>query len=218
MEPLVTVLMCTRDRRPRVIEALACYKAQDYANLELVVVDDGADRVDDLLENIPNATYLYYPAPNLSAKRNAGITLAAHGAFVCHFDDDDWSAPDRISHQVALLLANPKLQVVGYDTCYWWDEVRNCASQYRGSIWGATLCYRKSYAEANPWDESRALAEDGPFISLARTEGLTLGLDAAHRMVAVMHDGNARRGYDPHFWPIIPTADLPQGFRAGRNL
>ena len=71
--PLVSVLICTRNRRDRVSRVIQNYVAQDYPNKELVLVDDGDDLVSDLLENLPDATYLYRPSKNLSEKDRKSV-------------------------------------------------------------------------------------------------------------------------------------------------
>ncbi len=48
-QPLVSCIMPTRDRRAFVPRAIAYFLRQDYANKELVIVDDGTDPVSDLV-------------------------------------------------------------------------------------------------------------------------------------------------------------------------
>ena len=210
--PRVSVLLCTRNRREFAKTAIQCYLEQTYENKELIIVDDGSDSIYDLVEDMPQVSYLWHPAKNLSVKRNAGVRIAS-GDFICHFDDDDWSGPNRVADQMQAFSIHPEMQIVGYSICYWYDLVRKCASQYHGSVWGATLCYRKAFAQAHEWPEDRSLAEDGPFINEAQLEGKTVGLDAKDNMVCLMHSGNAARGYDPSYWPIIPVGTLPEIFR-----
>ena len=205
--PLVSVLICTRNRRDRVRRVIRNYVAQDYPNKELVLVDDGDDLVSDLLENLPDATYLYRPSKNLSEKRNHGIE-AATGEYICHFDDDDWHGPNRLSDQVRM-IEDSHADIVGYSHCYWWDEVRNVASHYMGPMWGATMLYRTEFALDHPWDESISLAEDAPFTRNAVLHEKPAG----ENMVAVMHAGNWQRQYSTNFWPIVPFEKLPIRFR-----
>ena len=47
--PLASCIMPTYNRRQFIPRAVAYFLAQDYPNLELVVVDDGSDPIDDLL-------------------------------------------------------------------------------------------------------------------------------------------------------------------------
>jgi len=47
--PLLSCIMPTADRRQFVAQALEYFLRQDYAHKELIVVDDGADAVADLM-------------------------------------------------------------------------------------------------------------------------------------------------------------------------
>src|SRR4051812_20555321 len=96
-EPLVSCLMPTRGRRPFVGLAVACFLGQDYGRRELVVVDDGPEPIGDLLPPDSRIRYERVPrATSLGAKRNLACELA-HGDVLVHWDDDDWSAPWRLS-------------------------------------------------------------------------------------------------------------------------
>jgi glycosyltransferase involved in cell wall biosynthesis len=44
----VTCLMPTADRQPFIAQAIRCFLAQDYAEKELVILDDGTDVTPDL--------------------------------------------------------------------------------------------------------------------------------------------------------------------------
>lgn len=103
-QPLISCIMPTKNRRAFVAQALRYFERQDYPNKELIVVDDGEDLVVDLASQYP---YVCYLAPqymhSVGGKRNIACE-AAHGEIICHWDDDDWYAPTRLSYQVASLL------------------------------------------------------------------------------------------------------------------
>src|SRR5690349_6969382 len=95
--------MPTADRRPFVGQAIRCFLAQDYPEKELVIVDDGAESVADLVPAHPDIRYFRLEKrATVGAKRN----FACHetqGEILVHWDDDDWSAPWRLSYQVEQL-------------------------------------------------------------------------------------------------------------------
>lgn len=199
--PTVSVLLCTRNRREQLARALQCYLAQDYPRdlLELVVVEDGSDNCSDSLDAIPNCIYLWYPARNLSQKRNAGVWVA-RGGVICHFDDDDLSAPDRVSHQVRELTAadgdsGPRrhIEVVGYHTGLFstqperaYTDMSGPLWEYRGlpgMTWGATLAYRREWALAHPWPEHKDVGEDMVWLAEARDAGVLRTIESGGRIV-----------------------------------
>src|SRR4029453_19349055 len=96
-------VMPTRDRRPFVAQAITYFRRQDYPCRELVVVDDGDDAVGDLVPVDPGIRYVRLDRPMLlGEKRNMCNDLAA-GDVLVHWDDDDWSAPDRLRRQLTAL-------------------------------------------------------------------------------------------------------------------
>ena len=109
--PLVSCIMPTHNRRRYVPLALHYFLQQDYPNRELLVLDDGTDPVADLMPEDPRIRYFRLDRRrSIGAKRNLACRHA-HGALVAHWDDDDWHAPHRLSHQVQALLE------AGVDVC-----------------------------------------------------------------------------------------------------
>ena len=212
--PKVSVLLPTRNLRHLLPLALDGYAAQDYpaSHRELVVVDSGPNPCDDLLDGdeFPGTvTYIHLKGdPNCSRKRNLGIGLAS-GNIILHMDSDDWSAPARISDQVAMLTSQPAPQLVAYSSCFWWDMVTATARHYRGGPWGATMAYWREYAESSPWDESCDVAEDAKFITRARDSHQLAVADGDSQIVCLLHRDNARRQF-----PVAAASSLPAGFIA----
>jgi glycosyltransferase involved in cell wall biosynthesis len=213
VKPLVTVLLCHNSLRHMVKLAIDSYTSQDYENRELVVIDDGPETIKDLVEGVPNCQYFFFPAKNLSEKRNFGARMS-RGEIIVHFDADDWSGPHRVSDQVEDLMLRPAAQVSGYDRAYWYDILTDQASYYRGSVWSATMIYWRKYVLANPWDESCFYIEDGPFVKRAQQSNVIMATDGNGNFVATLHSRNARRSYGQGGnWPLVPYDQLPDGFK-----
>ena len=114
--PKVSCLLVTADRPQLVQRALRCYAKQTYPNTELVVLDNGEERIENIVNafDLPGEVqYLYVDrTPDLwiGGLRNQALD-AASGAFVVpQWDDDDWSHPKRLERQVEVLQD-------GYDAC-----------------------------------------------------------------------------------------------------
>ena len=201
----ISVLMCTHNSRRFLPMALKSYLSQDWADRELVVVDDGDDPIEDLVTGI--AQYHWFPAKNLAQKRNEGMRRAK-GKFVVHFDSDDWSGPGRISDQIQNLGHN---KVIGYGKAWWYDTRRKMASYADCGLWGATLMYERQWALDHPWDETRVTCEDAQFLQEAI--GRTVEMAGGDNFVALAHEGNAVRPFGASTWPIVVGDMLPEGFR-----
>jgi glycosyltransferase involved in cell wall biosynthesis len=110
-QPLVTCIMPTYNRRRYVPQAIRYFQRQDFSDSELLILDDGEDRVADLVP--ADARIRYVPLGRrmiLGAKRNHACEMA-RGQIIVHWDDDDWIAPWRLSYQVEVL------QTAGADLC-----------------------------------------------------------------------------------------------------
>jgi glycosyltransferase involved in cell wall biosynthesis len=104
--PLVSVAVLTYNQRDMVADTLESVVSQDYANLEVVVGDDGSrDGTQALISSVASR----YPrsVKPLLARENAGITVnsnrvlrACSGELVAWLGGDDQFLPGKISRQV----------------------------------------------------------------------------------------------------------------------
>ncbi|WP_162002665.1 glycosyltransferase [Streptomyces sp. CB01881] len=89
--PLVSVIVCTRDRTEMLPACLDSVLRIDYPRLEVILVDNApsGDATERLVRSRygERIRYVREPAPGLSRARNRGLTLA--GGDICAFTDDD---------------------------------------------------------------------------------------------------------------------------------
>ncbi|HEY1902809.1 MAG TPA: glycosyltransferase [Terracidiphilus sp.] len=189
--PLVTCIMPTWNRRAFIPGALACFLAQDYPNLELLVIDDGSDPIRDLLPADPRIRYFRLDEKlNIGSKRNFACARA-QGEFIAHCDDDDWYPSSRISRQVHALQSSGA-GVTGTSTNYFYDPRlrQGYRYTYAGSAgdWLAAPVYRRSVWERKPFDAIQ-VGEDVRFVAgIPKSERLDLrdpGL-----VIAMIHAAN----------------------------
>jgi cellulose synthase/poly-beta-1,6-N-acetylglucosamine synthase-like glycosyltransferase len=116
--PRVTVLMSVHNGAAFLTEALDSILRQRFADLELVVVEDGStDATPAILATYARADSRLRLATNegnlgLTASLNKGLGLA-RGELVARQDADDVSEPERLARQVAYLDAHPEIGLVG---------------------------------------------------------------------------------------------------------
>ena len=60
--PFVSICTPTFNRRPFIKSAIKCYLHQDYPQelLEWIIIDDGTDKIGDLVEDISGVKYFSY--------------------------------------------------------------------------------------------------------------------------------------------------------------
>jgi glycosyltransferase involved in cell wall biosynthesis len=116
--PAVTVLVGAHDNESTVPRAIASILEQTESNLELIVIDDGsADRSADAARaaigsDSRGRVMRLEKNVGIASSLNAGLRAAA-AAVVAIQDADDYSAPNRLERQLAVLAADPGIAVVG---------------------------------------------------------------------------------------------------------
>jgi glycosyltransferase involved in cell wall biosynthesis len=112
-----------------IAETLLSARSQTYANLEIIVVDDGSvDRTCDLVEqqaaDDPRVTLIRQQNSGVAAARNAGAAKAI-GEFLAPLDADDIWYPPKIERQVEEFAAgDPDLGLV-----YTWSAIIDAQSK-----------------------------------------------------------------------------------------
>ena len=113
---MVSVVMASYNCQDYVGRAIESILEQSYRNFELVVVDGASS--DGSVEAI--SRYEGGPVRLIRHKRNEGISRAlndgiraARGGLIARMDADDLSSPERLEQQVAVMLNDPELVVLG---------------------------------------------------------------------------------------------------------
>jgi ADP-heptose:LPS heptosyltransferase/2-polyprenyl-3-methyl-5-hydroxy-6-metoxy-1,4-benzoquinol methylase len=191
--PFVTCIMPTAGRRSFVPQAIRYFLGQDYSRKELLIVDDGPAPVVDLVPQDSRIRYFYQPEPKpVGYKRNFACEQAS-GEIVAHWDDDDWSAPWRLSYQVEQLVIT-NADICGLEKVYFYAPGENRAWEYffppgqRRWVYGASLCYRKTFWQAHRFQEIN-VGEDTRFV-WAEDHARIHALSDSRFFVALIHGGN----------------------------
>jgi ADP-heptose:LPS heptosyltransferase/glycosyltransferase involved in cell wall biosynthesis len=202
---IVTCIMPTANRRRFVPSAIQMFLGQDYADKELVIIDDGTDEISDIIPSDPRIRY-YREEPRrrtLGGKRNLACDLAS-GEVILHWDDDDWYAPWRVRYQAESLLS-ADLDLNGLNRAYFVDARAEEAWEYgqmhgiSGWLCGATLGFRKALWQSRPFPDVR-IGEDNRFVSAARRARVG-ALEDNRCFVARIHDANTCSKRPRGRWP-----------------
>jgi glycosyltransferase involved in cell wall biosynthesis len=108
MDPLVSIVVTTKNEEANIGNCLRSLVEQTYTNLELIVVDN--DSTDDTKEIARKYTSLVYnKGPERSAQRNEGLLHKAHGKYCAYFDADMVMSKFLIEDSVRQLEASELL-------------------------------------------------------------------------------------------------------------
>ena len=210
--PLVSCIMPTYNRRQYVPQAIQYFLRQDYANRELLILDDGSEPVDELVPSDPRIRYIRLDSRMiLGAKRNLACKLA-QGSLIAHWDDDDWIAPHRLRYQVEVLEQQQK-DVCGTGRLLFYNPSLSQSWLYeyphtlRRWLAGGTLCYRKSFWEYNPFPDI-AKGEDTRFIWNSKAMNAVIVPDHSF-YVALVHAANtSQKIVNGPYWHPHPVEEI----------
>jgi SAM-dependent methyltransferase len=144
----VSVVVIFLDAEKFLAEALESVFAQDFADWELLLVDDGSrDRSTAIAQEYARrdparVRYLEHAGHanrGTSASRNLGLRHAG-GEYVAFLDADDVWVPGKLSEQLEIMRAHPSAAMVFGRTRYWYgwngrpedaarDYVRSCGER-----------------------------------------------------------------------------------------
>ena len=191
--PLVSCIMPTADRRRFVPGAIRHFLRQDYPDRELIVVDDGQDKVEDLVPADPRIRYIRLERRMVVGEKRNVACQHARGPLIAHWDDDDWMADRRLTYQVSKLKESGA-DICGLATLLFWDPETRQAWRYEqpgvSNPWlaGGTLCYTTAHWRANPFARMN-VGEDTRFVADSH-HARTLVLPDCTFYVALVHAGN----------------------------
>lgn len=168
--PFVSVCTPTFNRRPFYPMIIQCFKNQDYPKdrIEWIIVDDGTDKIHDLIQDIPQVKYFSYEKKmSLGQKRNL-MHDKCSGEIIIYMDDDDYYPDDRISHAVETLQNNPPALCAGSSEMYIYfkhiEKMYKCGPYGSSHSTAATFAFRKELLKQTRYDDEAELAEEKSFL------------------------------------------------------
>ncbi len=168
--PKVSICTPTFNRRPFIPMIIECFNNQTYPKdkIEWIIIDDGTDKIEDLVTNIPQVKYFYYPQKlTLGRKRNI-MHEKTTGEIIIYMDDDDYYPPERIYHAVQTLQNNPDALCAGSSEMYIYfkhiQKMYQCGPYKENHSTAATFAFRRELLKQTSYDENACLAEEKHFL------------------------------------------------------
>lgn len=110
-EPRVDVLVPVYNRPELLIDAIESLRQQTWANLRIVVYDDGSTQPHPLPDDSRVVRLRGEVQLGVGHARNQ-LLKQVRSPLACWQDSDDLSHPDRIARQVRYMLANPECEML----------------------------------------------------------------------------------------------------------
>jgi len=220
--PFVSICTPTFNRRPFIPIMLECMRGQTYPKdrMEWIIVDDGTDKIGDLLKDTTNLpTIHYFPLDTkitLGAKRNLTHSKCK-GSIIVYFDDDDYYPPERVEHAVDRLQEHPEALCSGSSEIYVY--FKHIQTMYQGGPYNpthataGTFAFRKELLELTKYNENASLAEEKEFLKDYTIPFVQL--DPLKTILVFSHIHNTfdkkkllEGGPNPLFRPCSKTVDM----------
>ena len=158
-------------------EAIASVRAQNYAPLEIIVVDDGStDGTAEVVRTLgSNIRYLHQFNAGAAAARNRALKIAA-GDIISFLDADDLWPNNKLALQLPIFRQDNAVQLVLGKTQRLWP-IENGAGgvlfEPRTPPWGelllgCALCRRSLFEQIGMFDPTLRIGEDTDWFFRAR--------------------------------------------------
>ncbi len=194
--PLVSVCTPTFNRRPFIETMFQCFRNQTYPKdrMEWIIVDDGTDRIKDLVEKSGISQIKYFELDkkvSLGEKRNY-MHSKATGSMIVYMDDDDYYPPDRVSHAVDTLMENKHALCAGSSEIYIYFKHIKKMIQFGpygpNHATAGTFAFRAELLKHTKYQDHAAVAEEREFL-----KGYTIPfvqLDPMKTILCFSHEQN----------------------------
>jgi glycosyltransferase involved in cell wall biosynthesis len=139
---------------------LKCFEHQDYPKdrMEWIIVDDGTDKIGDLVAQHPLVKYFPIEKKLLLGQKRNFMHEKTRGDILVYMDDDDYYPPESVLARVKLLLKykDKGIECLGSTLIGTYNILTNTSSMSSDgpiSLSEASMAYTKHFWEKRGFDE-----------------------------------------------------------------
>ena len=192
--PFVSICTPTFNRRPFIPIIIKCFENQNYPRdrMEWIIIDDGTDKIEDLVAHLPYVKYFKYEEKMTLGKKRNISNEKAKGDIIVYMDDDDYYPPDRVKHAVERLRGSKALCAGSSAMFIYFKHINK---MYQFGPYGekhstaATFAFKKELLQITKFDEDSSVAEERKFL-----QGYTIPfvqLDSTKSILVFSHNHNS---------------------------
>jgi len=195
----ISVIIPVYNGERYIAEAIESVLAQEYLNIEIIVVNDGStDGTEAVLRSYRDVRYIYQPKQGASSARNSGIRYSS-GEFLAFLDADDFWTKDKLKMQTSLLRARPDLDMVfGHVEQFYSPEleaslrgrIKLASGRMPGYVPGAMLIKKAAFLSVGFFDDGFRIGEFIDWYMRAVDFGLKSCLAPEVVLKRRLHDAN----------------------------
>jgi len=168
--PFVSICTPTFNRRPFWNTTIKCFNHQTYPKnkMEWIIIDDGTDKIEDLVSDISNVKYFKYDKKMPLGKKRNIMHEKSSGDIIVYMDDDDYYPPERVSHAVNMLVSHPSALCAGASEIYIWFKHIQKMYQFgpynKNHATAGTFAFKRELLKDHKYENHAALAEEKAFL------------------------------------------------------
>ena len=167
--PFVSICTPTFNRRPFIPIMIQCFEHQTYPKdrMEWIIIDDGTDKIEDMVSHIPQVKYFKYSEKlTLGKKRNLSNEKAT-GDIIVYMDDDDYYPPERVTHAVKMLQGSKALCAGSSAMNIYFkhiDKMIQFGPYGPNHATAATFAFKRELLDKTRFEETSCVAEEKKFL------------------------------------------------------
>lgn len=194
--PYISVIIPTYNAASFLGEAIQSIQQQHYANLEIIIIDDGStDNTTEVVGSFGDRVrYLYQENSGPSQARNTGLKVA-QGEIIAFLDADDLWSEKKLEVQLNCFSENPALEVVVGRVQYLLIQgnqriFKEFSQPSLGVNLGAGLYKRSVFDKLGYFDASMQQSEDVDLFMRIRENQIAMAAIEAVTLYYRIHDNN----------------------------
>jgi glycosyltransferase involved in cell wall biosynthesis len=149
---------------------IQCFEHQTYPKdrMEWIIIDDGTDKIEDLVKHIPQVKYFSYDEKMTLGKKRNVMHEKTKGDIIVYMDDDDYYPKERVSHAVEVLQKNPNALCAGSSELHIY--FKHIQKMIQFGPYGpthstaGTFAFRRELLNQTRYKDTAALAEEREFL------------------------------------------------------
>jgi len=193
-QPYISICTPTFNRRPFIPTIIKCIENQTYPRekIEWLILDDGTDKIEDLVSHLPYVKYFKYDEKMTLGKKRNILNEKSTGEIIIFMDDDDYYPVDRIQHAVDKLRGSKAL-CAGSSAMFIYFKHINKMYQFGpygpNHATAATFAFKRELLSKTKFDEKSSVAEEKKFLKDYTIPFVQL--DPKKSIVVFSHDHNS---------------------------
>ena len=196
---LISICTPTYNRRPFFPYLIECVMHQTYPldQIEWIIVDDGTDPIGDLVRHLSFVKYYYMSDKMTLGKKRNLMHSYCSGSILVYMDDDDYYPPERVSHAIEMLDANPTYLIAGSSEMHMYfnsiNKLYQCGPYGPSVATAATFAFRRELLDLTNYENTDEFSEEPHFLKRIKNETIipVLQLDPQKTILVISHPHNS---------------------------